>query len=100
MIKRSSILYFEFNKDTDTGKGFIEGLLLGEKKPNKAHPKSVITKEKVMIILSLPFKSCIEKKIISITIGKEKQFQIPYKKILVFFLNKGSRGFSAYGFPQ
>ena len=61
--KKGSILYFEFDKDADPGKGFIEGLLWGGKKPNKAHPENVITKGKVMIILSFPFKSDIRKEI-------------------------------------
>ena len=55
--KKGSILYFEFDKDADNGKSFIESLLWGGKKPNKAHPEKIITKGKVMIILSFPFKS-------------------------------------------
>ncbi len=61
--KKGSILYFEFDKDADNGKGFIEGLLWGGKKPNKAHPENIITKGKVMIILSFPFKSEIGKEL-------------------------------------
>lgn len=57
--KKGSILYFEFDKDAENGKGFIEGLLWGGKKPSKAHPEKVITKGKIMIILSFPFKSKI-----------------------------------------
>jgi hypothetical protein len=61
--KKGSILYFEFDKDAENGKGFIESLLWGGKKPNKAHPEQIITKGKVMIILSFPFKSKIGKKL-------------------------------------
>jgi hypothetical protein len=61
--KKGSILYFEFDKDADNGKGFIESLLWGGKKPNKAHPENIITKGKVMIILSFPFKSEIGKEL-------------------------------------
>ena len=59
--KVGSILYFEFDKDAEKGKGFIEGLLLGGKEQNNAHPEEIITKGKVMIILSFPFKSEIGK---------------------------------------
>jgi hypothetical protein len=61
--KKGSILYFEFDKEAENGKGFIEGLLWGGKKPNKAHPEQVITKGKIMIILSFPFKSKIGKEL-------------------------------------
>ena len=61
--KKGSILYFEFDKDAENGKGFIEGLLWGGKKPNKAHPEQIITKGKIMIILSFPFKSKIGKQL-------------------------------------
>ena len=64
--KTGSILYFEFDKDADNGKGFVEGLLWGGKKPNKSHPETIITKGKVMIILSFPFKSQIGKELTKI----------------------------------
>jgi len=57
--EKGSILYFEFDKDAENGKGFIESLLWGGKKPSKAHPEQIITKGNVMIILSFPYKSKI-----------------------------------------
>jgi hypothetical protein len=70
--KKGSVLYFEFDKETEKGKGFIEGLLWGGKKPNKAHPEKIITKGKVMIILSFPYKSKIEKEITELILKKQK----------------------------
>ena len=61
--KKGSILYFEFDKNADEGKGFVEGLMWGGKKPNKAHPEKIITKENIMIILSFPYKSKIGKEL-------------------------------------
>jgi len=61
--KRGSILYFEFDKDAENGKAFIESLLWGGKKPNKAHPEQIITKGQVMIVLSFPYKSKIGKEL-------------------------------------
>jgi len=68
--KKGSILYFEFDKDADSGKSFVEGLLWGGKKPNKAHPENVITKGKVMIILSFPFNSKIQKELTELVTEK------------------------------
>jgi len=64
--KKGSILYFEFDKDAEGGKTFIEGLLWGGKKPNKAHPENIIIKGKIMIVLSFPFKSKIGKELTEI----------------------------------
>jgi hypothetical protein len=61
--KKGSILYLEFDKDAESGKGFIEGLLWGGDKPNKAHPEKIFTKGKIMVILSFPYKSKIGKEI-------------------------------------
>ncbi len=57
--KKGSILYFEFDKDAKNGGKFIENLLWGGKEPSKSHPERVITKGKIMIVLSFPFKSKI-----------------------------------------
>jgi hypothetical protein len=67
---KGSILYFEFDRDAENGKQFIENLLWGGKKPNRAHPEQIITKGKIMIILSFPFKSKIGKKISKIIAEK------------------------------
>jgi hypothetical protein len=61
--KKGSILYFEFDQDAENGKVFIESLLWGGKKPNKAHPEQIITKGNVMIILSFPYKSKVGKEL-------------------------------------
>ena len=52
-----SILYFIFDKETNTSKGFIEGLLWGGNKPTKEHPEEIISYGNVLIILSYPYKS-------------------------------------------
>ncbi len=67
---KGSILYFEFDKDPENAKGFIEGLLWGEKKPTKAHPENIITKGNLMIILSFPLKSEISKELTDLIAGK------------------------------
>ena len=54
-----SILFLEFDKDVEDSKAFIEGLLWGGKKPSKAHPEKILIKDKLMIILSFPYKSKI-----------------------------------------
>ena len=68
--KKGSILYFEFDKVAENGKGFIEGLLWSGKKPNKAHPEQIITNGKIMIILSFPFKSKIGKELAELIVEK------------------------------
>jgi hypothetical protein len=68
--KKGSILYFEFDKEADGGKGFIEGLLWGGKKPDKIHPEQIITKGNVMIILSFPYKSEIGKELVKLIADK------------------------------
>ena len=70
--KKGSILYFEFDKEIKKRKGFIEGLLWGGNNPSKAHPEKVITRGKIMIILSFPYKSKIEKEITEIILKKQK----------------------------
>ena len=69
---KGSIMYFEFDKDPQNAKGFIEGLLLGGKKPNKEHPENIILKGNLMIILSFPFKSEISKELTDLIAGKYK----------------------------
>lgn len=64
--KKGSILYFEFDEKAKDGEAFIQGLLLGGKKPNKKHPEEIITKGNVMIVLSFPFKSDIRKEMIEL----------------------------------
>lgn len=64
--KKGSILYFEFDKNAENGKGFIQSLLWGGKKPSKKHPEEIITKGNLMIILSFPLKSEIRKKLIDL----------------------------------
>ena len=68
--KKGSILYFEFDKDPENAKGFIEGLLWGGKKPNKDHPESIIIKGNLLIILSFPFNSEISKELTDLIAGK------------------------------
>lgn len=67
---KGSLLYFEFDRDPENAKGFIEGLLWGEKKPTKAHPEIIITKGNLMIILSFPFKSEISKELTDLIAGR------------------------------
>lgn len=67
---KGSILYFEFDKDPENAKGFIGGLLWGEKKPSKAHPENIITKGNLMIVLSFPLKSEISKELTDLIAGK------------------------------
>ncbi|MBL4642157.1 MAG: hypothetical protein JKY44_01060 [Flavobacteriaceae bacterium] len=55
--KKGSILYFEFDKEAENGKAFIQATLWGGNRPNRAHPEKIITKGNVMIVLSFPFKS-------------------------------------------
>lgn len=57
--KKGSILYFEFDQETENGVVFLENLLWGGNKPNKSHPEIIFTKDNVLIILSFPFKSRI-----------------------------------------
>lgn len=54
---KGSILYFEFDKEAEKGKGFIESLLWGAKESNEAHPEIVITKGNVLIVFSFPYQS-------------------------------------------
>lgn len=54
-----SILYFEFNKETENSKSFIERLIWGGKKPSKSHPENIFTKDRILIITSFPYTSKI-----------------------------------------
>jgi hypothetical protein len=48
--KKGSLSYFEFDRDANEGKRFIEGLPWGGEKPSKAHPETIIIKGNVMIV--------------------------------------------------
>ncbi|MFK8059562.1 MAG: hypothetical protein AB8B78_05665 [Polaribacter sp.] len=61
---KGSILYFEFDENTEKAKGFIEGLLWGGDKPTKSHPEKIIINNKLMIVVSFPLKSKIRKEIL------------------------------------
>ncbi|TXE15982.1 hypothetical protein ES692_14595 [Psychroserpens burtonensis] len=64
--KKGSLLYFEFDRNANEGKGFVEGLLWGGEKPSKAHPETIITKGNIIIVLSFPFKSDLSKELTKI----------------------------------